>query len=102
MLEQTLDESEPRIFYWALMDYGTYLKQSIGNLNARSKHYTKQSRFEGSKRQIRGAVLRYLSSGPEPMNRLLDNIADERLPVVIEDLKIEGLIKESRGVLRLA
>jgi len=54
----------PREWYWALMDYGTYLKTVVDNPNKRSKHYVKQSKFEGSDRQIRGALLReYLRSG---------------------------------------
>lgn len=52
--------TEPRDFYAALMDYGAYLKKSGVKLNARSKHYVKQSVFEGSKRQKRAAQLRQL------------------------------------------
>ncbi len=54
----------PREWYWALMDYGSYLKTIVENPNKRSKHYVKQSKFEGSDRQIRGALLReYLQLG---------------------------------------
>jgi A/G-specific adenine glycosylase len=34
---------EPREFYWAMMDYGSYLKKTIGNLSRASKHYTRQN-----------------------------------------------------------
>lgn len=57
-IERTMDHEHPRTWYAALMDYGAYLKQTIGNPNTQSKHYTKQSRFVGSDRQIRGAILR--------------------------------------------
>ncbi len=51
---------QPREFYAALMDYGSYLKKSGVRLNVRSKHYTKQSKFEGSTRQARAKKLRQL------------------------------------------
>src|SRR5205823_2314276 len=51
---------QPRDFYAALMDYGAYLKGQGVRLNNRSKHYVKQSKFEGSKRQKRAALLRKL------------------------------------------
>lgn len=51
---------EPREFYAAMMDYGAHLKKQGIKLNARSKHYAKQSRFEGSARQKRAALLRTL------------------------------------------
>lgn len=51
---------EPRDFYAALMDYGSYLKRSGVRVNSRSKHYTKQPKFEGSRRQKNAAKLREL------------------------------------------
>lgn len=59
-IAQTLDKKNPRRWYWALMDYGTYLKKTQGNAARRSRHYTKQSKFEGSRRQLRGQILRLL------------------------------------------
>src|SRR6185437_1562309 len=46
LVEAALKKSkmEPREFYYALMDYGAFLKQSGVKLNMRSKHYTKQSK----------------------------------------------------------
>lgn len=49
-----------REWYWALMDYGSHLKQTVGNLNRKSTTYAKQSRFEGSRRQLRSQILRYI------------------------------------------
>lgn len=82
----------PREFYWALMDYGTHLKQVVGNLNKLSKGYAKQSKFEGSRRQVRGAVLRVLSNEPQTLSMLMNTIIDERLPEVLADLQQEGLV----------
>ncbi len=62
LVEEALKTSrmEPRDFYAALMDYGSYLKKQGVKLNSKSKHYAKQSKFEGSARQKRAAKLRAL------------------------------------------
>lgn len=62
LVEQTLDQDDPRSWYYALMDYGVFLKKKIPNPSRRSKHYTKQTPFEGSERQIRGLILKYLAA----------------------------------------
>lgn len=82
-----------RSWYWALMDYGTYLKQMTGNAARRSVGYTKQSRFEGSRRQIRGTVLKLLSKEPHTLQQLITEIADDRLAGVLVDLEHEGFIE---------
>ncbi len=65
LARQTLYAENPRQWYWALMDYGTYLKKTEGNFNKMSKKHTTQSKFEGSFRQKRAAVLRcLLQNGP--------------------------------------
>lgn len=64
LINKTLDREHPREWYYALMDYGTHLASSVPNPNRRSKHYTRQSRFEGSDRQIRGAIIRLLLEFP--------------------------------------
>ena len=92
-LEQVLDKEHPREFYWALMDYGTYLKQTHGNTARRSQHYKKQSTFKGSKRAVRGAVIRYLSQQTGDLTSLSGAVDyDARLDDVLTDLLAEGLI----------
>lgn len=91
-LRATLDQKNPREFYWALMDYGSHLKSTVGNQNQRSKHYAKQSRFEGSRRQVRGLVLKQLLKGPASLQELDRHIHDERLNSVLEDLTNEQLV----------
>jgi len=58
IIERTLDRRNPRRWFWALMDYGSFLASQIPNPNRRSKHYGRQSTFEGSHRQLRGEILR--------------------------------------------
>jgi A/G-specific adenine glycosylase len=60
IIEATLDRSNVREWYYALMDYGSMLKGVTVNPNRRSAHHHSQSRFEGSDRQIRGRILRAL------------------------------------------
>jgi A/G-specific adenine glycosylase len=92
----------PREFYWAMMDYGTYLKKTVGNLSRASKTYSKQSAFEGSLRQVRGAVIRLLTKGPHSRQELDAAVNDERLPAVLESLNTEALITEDNGKYRLS
>lgn len=61
LITQTVDHTAPREWYYALMDLGVALKKLHKNPSRRSAHYTQQSRFEGSDRQIRGAILRIMT-----------------------------------------
>jgi A/G-specific adenine glycosylase len=61
---RTLDTKSPREWYWALMDYGSHLKTETKNIS-RSAHYRPQSKFEGSKRQLRAKILKSLISAPK-------------------------------------
>lgn len=60
LIRKALFKKDPRIWYSALMDYGSYLAKIIKNPNRKSRHYAKQSRFEGSRRQARAAIVRFL------------------------------------------
>ena len=77
LVAQALKKSrmQPREFYWALMDYGAYLKARGIRINARSTHYVKQPTFEGSARQLRGALLRELLKKPTTLERLTKNLS---------------------------
>lgn len=60
LVERTLDANNPREWYFALMDYGSMLVSAVKNPNRKSAHYAKQPKFEGSSRQVRGAILKLL------------------------------------------
>jgi A/G-specific adenine glycosylase len=92
LVAQTIDYQDPRSWYWAVMDYGTYIKQNVGNMSVASRSYVKQSAFEGSSRQIRGRVIRLLASGPQSLEQLQANIDDDRLAEILSQLCYEGLI----------
>lgn len=95
LLEQTLDQANPRDWYYALMDYGVLLKKSMVNPSRRSTHHHKQSKFEGSDRQIRGAILRILTQQTVISKRDLFAILakdTQRVEKIIEQLIKEEFI----------
>jgi len=89
----------PREWHWALMDYGAHLKRSGVRNNHRSAHYARQSKFEGSLRQVRGAILRLLQIGPlsdiQIPPRLNLGGSKEGVDEALEGLAKDGLIKKS-------
>lgn len=104
LVERTLDRPNPREWYYALMDYGVMIKKTRGNPNKRSKHYTKQSTFEGSRRQKRGQVIRQLtkrsSLSMSELRKALDT-TDEALEDVLTSLENEGFITRERSSVSL-
>ncbi len=101
IVDQTVPTTDPREWYYALMDYGAFLKQTQGNLNTASQSYTKQSRFEGSLRQLRGQVLRLLITRPYKPVDLQNVVTDTRLPIVLQQLEQEGLVSFTNGAYKL-
>ena len=97
LIQATLYHEDPRTWYYALMDYGAQLKKSTANPNRQSRHYSRQSRFEGSLRQARGAIVRSLSRGGntplslEEMARL-EGLPLERIQAAAERLVAEGMV----------
>lgn len=102
LIAATLPEGKTREWYWALMDYGTHLKQTVGNKSRASAHYVKQSKFAGSRRQIRGRVLKLLGDTPASLAELEQTIRDDRLAAVLLDLEREGFISKDGLHYRLA
>jgi len=98
IVEATLDREDPRTWYWALMDYGTYLKRALPNPGRRSAHHARQGRFEGSNRQLRGWLLRELTGRS---GRSLDDLARTtefpraRVAEALRALAAEGFLASS-------
>ena len=95
LLEQTVDNGLIREWYYALMDYGAMLKKKHRYLNTRSIHYSRQSRFEGSTRQVRGRIIRLLSeNGPASKQKLRNSLelSDHNLDDILDKLRHDGLI----------
>jgi A/G-specific adenine glycosylase len=105
LVENTVDKERPREWYYALMDYGVMLKKTIGNLNTRSKHYSKQSRFEGSDRQVRGKILQLLLDNPVVMiERVADVLGEspERVERIVLSLCNDNLVLREKNKLTLS
>ncbi len=90
---------EPRDLYARWMDYGAYLKKIGVRLNHKSAHYAKQTKFEGSTRQLRAAILRELLKAPATLaqlTRLLER-KKEDIDRELASLKKDKLITAARG-----
>ncbi|PID31508.1 endonuclease III [Candidatus Saccharibacteria bacterium] len=95
-LDATLDREHPRRFYQALMDYGAWLKSAGVRNTSVSQQYRRQSRFDGSVRQVRGEIIRALTYGsPLTLSQLRQRVAaDERFSDAYDGLKRDGLISQ--------
>ena len=96
-VEQTLDTSNPRKWYNALMDYGVMLKKEQANPNRRSAHYTRQGPFENSNRQVRGLILKTLvKEAPLTAAQIVKKTGmdPERVKKNLVQLEREGFIKK--------
>ncbi len=98
LVARTVDKENVREWYYALMDCGVELKRLYKNPSQKSKHHTKQSKFEGSDRQIRGAIVRILTQKQTMTFKELQALGYEeaRLSKVLQDLNKEGFIVQSR------
>lgn len=104
LLEKVLRKGESRIWYAALMDYGAALKRSGIRINQKSAGYKKQSAFKGSKREVRGALLRALVDGEKTSQALIGIVGKERKEAVLAQLTqlhAEGLIEKKSTKYRL-
>jgi A/G-specific adenine glycosylase len=92
-VEATIDKEHPREWYWALMDYGSYLKRQGAGMNTKSKHYKKQAPLKGSVREVRGQILRVLSARRLSEAALRQAVtADERFEAALQGLIKDGLV----------
>lgn len=100
LVEKTLDRSDPRRWYYALMDYGVMLKREHANPSKKSAHYTRQAPFEGSNRQLRGRILKALVDGSPCTDTELagrTGYDKERIRKALVQLRDEGFIREEAG-----
>lgn len=104
LIEKSLDQQNPREWYWALMDYGSYLKKRFPNPSKKSAHYTKQTKFKGSRRELRGKIVRVLSKEKGIREKKLISLLErpkKEVGEVIGALLSEGLIKRKEGIYSL-
>lgn len=107
---------DPRTWYFALLDYGAYLKRTIPNPSRRSSSHARQSRFEGSHRQKRAELVRVLlahrsdapggadfatvaaelASTEEKAGR--SGVTDAEVLALLGELAREGFCREDDGI----
>lgn len=95
VVARTQDADRARDWYYALMDYGSYLKRTSGARLTNSKHHKKQAPFKGSTRQLRGTIVRLLSEKPLQRTSLIAACAPftvEQVEAQLAALQLEGLV----------
>ena len=104
LIEQTLDYNNPRKWFSALLDYGVFLKKQEVNPSRKSTHYSRQSPFEGSNRQVRGLILKQCIDRKRTSKRELTRALEKPADVVkinLDNLIKEGLIEKKNGYFSL-
>ena len=103
MVLKTLDQKNPKAWYSALMDYGSFLKSVDGKYTKKSASYIKQKPFKGSVREVRGFLLKeVIREGRVEKAALEARFDKERIQQAIVGLVSDELITYSRGFLRAA
>lgn len=95
LIKETLPTHNFRLWYYALMDYGVFLKKNGQNTATQSAHYNRQSKFEGSFRQLRGKIIKILTKNHVISRQNLEVLLekkDERIDAVLESLVADGLV----------
>ncbi|RDB70821.1 adenine glycosylase [Eggerthella sinensis] len=110
LVAATCPEDDARAWYYALLDYGAHLKTLVANPSRRSAHYTRQSAFEGSRRQKRAELVRIVLAEPgigadELAERLdvferaagRDGVDAATFDSIVGDLVTEGFFRNEEG-----
>lgn len=85
-----IPEGKSRLWHNALMDYGA-LEQTARKTGI--KAFSKQGKFEGSLRQCRGKIVKYLLEHKSlPRERCCDLSEDTQIPIAIDGLRRDGII----------
>ena len=101
----TLDARRVRPWYYALMDYGAMLKKTVPNPNRRSAHYSRQSPFHGSDREIRSWILQLFLHAPNCRKiQFWTGIPSDaaRIKRILAQLTQENFLRCQSGSYRLA
>jgi A/G-specific adenine glycosylase len=93
-IKASIDNGNPREWYWTLMDYGSHLKATGNRVHRKSSQYAKQSAFKGSRREIRGMLMKLLIQQPHSLASLIQTTKKKmpELEAVLSDLIQEGFI----------
>lgn len=110
VVEATLDRDDPRTWYYAMMDYGSWVKQNHQDPAIRSRHHTIQAPFAGSHRQLRAEVLRVVlcaspaTMTPSEVHRFCSTSDKDlgEIRTVLEELLDDGFLSRQADRYRIA
>lgn len=105
--------ADPRRWYYGLLDYGAHLKATVPNPSRRSASHSRQSTFEGSRRQKRAWIVRRVLAAPEGVEaaRVRTDLGQAELEAgreevdealfssIVDDLVAEGFFRRVDDVL---
>ncbi len=110
LVERACPQSDVRGWYYALLDVGARLKKDHKNPSRKAAAYTRQSKFEGSRRQKRAWLVREVMAAPglpsaELLRRLnaaerkagRDGVAQADFDSIMADLSREGFFRLEGG-----
>jgi A/G-specific adenine glycosylase len=101
LIEKSLDKNKPREWYYALMDYGAYLKSTVSNPSRKSIHHVRQSTFKGSNRELRSHILRMILSTSPSYKQLVSHFTKthplEQIQTNLVNLEKEGFIVRKKN-----
>lgn len=98
VLASVVPKGRAREWYSALMDYGASLKRAGISHNTKTQKYAKQSKFAGSLREARGAILKRLALGSASratLTNLLGAVRRSQVSHALDALCAEGLVQKS-------
>lgn len=102
LLEQTIDRASPREFYWALMDYGSWLKQQGFSHLKKSSNYKKQAPLKGSIREVRGNIVTLLAGGENSLDVLKRSTNTPLFEQALNGLVKDGIVAVDSQQVRFA
>jgi A/G-specific adenine glycosylase len=104
VIEAAGEGQDPRTWYWALMDYGSHVKRLHKNPTRKSASYFMQTKFVGSLREVRGAIIKVLHEGAHGDLAIARKLSFEEHMIrqALFGLKKDGLVVSSRGSWRIA
>ena len=105
--------ADPRRGYYGLLDYGAHLKATGVNPTRRSASYSRQSVFEGSRRQKRAWIVRRVLAAPEGVEvaavradldraeteAARDGVDEALFASIVNDLVTEGFFRREGALL---
>jgi len=100
LIATTLDMKNSREWYYALMDYGAYLKRIGENPSRRSAHHALQSPFKGSHREARSKILAAVLENPRSSIARIarqSGVPKDKAAEIATELLAEGMLRKQGG-----